>query len=289
MIFSAGILYTFNQTKIYQAEGMLEVLDSRPVKSLSLEDLLVEEPIPESGGKKQESLEEEELAAEAEDLNTAFQVLSSRSILMGVEQRIRGESRERFMAPYVDAINISGPLSPMEILDANRTVEKESLSKIFRVRYVHPDPVIAAEVANLFMKEFIDYYLKLEIDGYMKMVEDLRIRIEQTDDQIQEKVDQLNRLLADKDGNANAIQIMSAEKDTLIDFRTTLYTAFNESKLRVNMANPRARIVDAAFPPYEDQPFKPDIRKNLSYAFGLGLLLALLPHLWVAIVSKGRI
>lgn len=284
LIFSGGILYTFNQTKIYLADGTLEVHDARPVKSLSLEDLFNKETVPEAAIETVEKLKAQVIGSE-EDLNTAFLVLGSRQILMGVEQRIRGEARQRFMAPYVEALTLSGPLTPMEILEANRTTEIVGSSHIFRVRYTHPDPIIAAEVANLFMKEFIDYYLKHEIDEYMKMTEDLRLRVDQMDKYIEEKTKELNALLSDKNKNEDIIQINAAEKEALIDFRTKLYAAFNEAKTRVNLANPRARIIDHAIPPPDREPYQPDIRKNLSYAFFLGLFFAVLPHVF-AIVRR---
>ena len=53
------------------------------------------------------------------------------------------------------------------------------------VAYSHPDPIIAAEVAN-FANEFIDYNLKLNIDASMKAVEDLRIRADQQKDRVEE-------------------------------------------------------------------------------------------------------
>lgn len=279
IIFSGGVLYTFNQTKVYRAEGVLEVLDPRPVTSLSLEDLLSKEPPKGFEAQTLQSIEEQ-LVTEAEDLNTVFEILGSSQIMMGVEQRIRGETRERFMAPYLDALAMAGPLSPMEILEANRSLERVRLSKIFKVRYIHPDPEIAAEITNLFMKELIDYYLKLEIDGYMRMVEDLRVRLSQIDEQIDESARVLATQKSDEQLNEAQVRILNDELEALYEFRRKLYTASQEAKVRVNLANPRARIVDPAHPPYADRPYKPDVAKNLSYAFSAALFFAALPNFW---------
>ena len=53
------------------------------------------------------------------------------------------------------------------------------------VAYSHPDPAIAAEVANLFAKEFIDYNLRLNIESSMKAVDDLRDRATQQKDLVE--------------------------------------------------------------------------------------------------------
>lgn len=283
VIFSGGLLYTFNQTKVYQAEGMLVVQDARPVMSLSVEDVL-----PKDTASDQESAQNLG-AGDVEDLNTAFQVLGSNQILKGVEQRLQDEIRERFMAPYVDSLHLSGPLAPIEILGANRTTVMVKQSKIFKVRYKHPDPIIAAEVSNLFMKEFIDYYLKEEIDGYMKMVEDLRIRIKMTDERIEEHTEQISLLVKDGGSSETKLRLLTDERDVMIDFRSKLYKAFTESKTHVMLANPRARIVDAAYPPHPNQPHSPNVLKNLSYAFSAGLFFAAIPHFWVIFRRRSNI
>jgi uncharacterized protein involved in exopolysaccharide biosynthesis len=282
VIFSGGVLYTFNQTKVYRADGMLEVFDPRPIKSLSLEDLLINEApkgAPSLGELKQLS------EAEQEDLNTTFLVLESRMILTGIDQRLQGEMRARFMAPYVDALHFTGPLSPVEVLEANSSFEQVPKSSIFRVYYIHPDPVIAAKVTNFFMQEFIDYYLKSEITGYMKMTEDLRIRLDMTDQTISE----MSAVLKEANTPGEEAYRQESELEVLQAFRDQLYAAFLESKTRINLANPRAIIVDSALPPYANNPHKPDISKNLSYAFSLGLFLAALPHVWSAFSKRSGI
>ena len=76
--------------------------------------------------------------------------------------------RQRFMAPYTDVLSLSGPLTPTEVLSRNRKVIPRRMSLMINIAYSHPDPIVAAEVANLFAKEYIDYNLKLNIDLTMK-------------------------------------------------------------------------------------------------------------------------
>ena len=143
----------------------------------------------------------------AEDLNTQISVLESASIIKGVEQRLQDEMRVRFMAPYTDALSLSGPLSPVEVLGRNRKIVPRRMSLMVNIVYSHPDPIIAAEVANLFAKEYIDYNLKLNIDGSMKAVEDLRIRADQQKDRVEE----LDLKLAEYREDNNAVSLDSQE------------------------------------------------------------------------------
>ncbi|MDQ8193052.1 polysaccharide biosynthesis tyrosine autokinase [Coraliomargarita sp. SDUM461004] len=189
IIFSGSILYTFNKTKVYTAVAQVQLFrDDASALGQGVE------------------MEQNQIHS-AEDLNTQISVLESSSIIKGVEQRLQDEMRERFMAPYTDALSLSGPLTPLEILGRNRKVIPRRMSLMISVAYSHPDPIVAAEVANLFAKEFIDYNLKLNIDGSMKAVEDLRIRA----DQQKERVEELELKLAEYRERNNAVSLQSDE------------------------------------------------------------------------------
>ncbi|MFW5874523.1 MAG: hypothetical protein ACOCVJ_03895 [Verrucomicrobiota bacterium] len=69
------------------------------------------------------------------------------------------------MAPYVSAAELHGPPTPTELLLRNRNAERVRLSRVVRVGFQHPDPMIAARVANLFMEEYIAL---LYDTGYLK-------------------------------------------------------------------------------------------------------------------------
>ena len=100
-----------------------------------------------------------------------------------------------------------GPLSPVELLGKHRKVMPQRMSLMIGVAYTHPDPVIAARVANLFADEFINYNLTLNIDGSMKAVEDLRIRA----DQQKERVEELELKLAEYREENNAVSLDATE------------------------------------------------------------------------------
>lgn len=189
IIFSGSILYTFNKTKVYTAVAQVQLFrDDSSALGQTVE------------------MEQNQIRT-AEDLNTQISLLESSTIIKGVEQRLQDEMRQRFMAPYTDTLSLSGPLTPLEILGRNRKVVPRRMSLMINVAYSHPDPVVAAEVANLFAKEYIDYNLKLNIDASMKAVEDLRIRAEQQ----KERVEELDLKLAEYREQNNAVSLDSQE------------------------------------------------------------------------------
>ena len=188
IIFSGSILYTFNKTKVYTAVAMVQLLRDDPSAMASAE------------------MEMNQIRG-AEDLNTQISVLRSGAIVLGVERRLQDDERERFMAPYADALSFTGPLTPTQMLAQNRKIMPQRGTLMIGVGYNHPDPVIAARVANLFADEFINYNLTLNIDGSMKAVEDLRIRA----DQQKERVEELELKMAEYREDNNAVSLESQE------------------------------------------------------------------------------
>ena len=192
IIFSGSILYTFNKTKVYTAVSQVQ---------------LFRDDASALGAFGQGAEMEQNQILSAEDLNTQISVMESLSIIKGVEQRLQDELRLRFMAPYEDTLSFSGPLTPLEILARNRKIIPRRMSLMINFAFSHPDPIVAAEVSNLFAKEFIDYNLKLNIDGSMKAVEDLRIRADQQKDRVEE----LELKLAEYREQNNAVSLQSDE------------------------------------------------------------------------------
>ena len=192
IIFSGSILYTFNKTKVYTAVSQVQ---------------LFRDDASALGAMGQATEMEQNQILSAEDLNTQISVMESLSIIQGVEQRLQDELRLRFMAPYAGALSLSGPLTPLEILAKNRKIIPRRMSLMVNFAFSHPDPIVAAEVSNLFAKEFIDYNLKLNIDGSMKAVEDLRIRADQQKDRVEE----LELKLAEYREQNNAVSLQSDE------------------------------------------------------------------------------
>jgi len=219
IIFSGSVLYTFNKTRVYTAAAAVE--------------LLRDDPSAFSSGSEVEPNQ----IRSAEDLNTQISKMQSSAIVIGVEQRLQDEERERFMAPYAGALSLSGPLTPTEILARNRKIIPQRMSLMVNVAYTHPDPNMAARVANLFAEEYINYMLTQNIDASMKAVEDLRIRAEQQKDRVEE----LEMELAEYREEKNAISLDAQENiakeqlASLNQLKTTAKNNFDQLETKWNL------------------------------------------------------
>lgn len=219
IIFLGSILYTFNKTKLYTASATLELLRDDP-------------SVMASSG----NLEFNEIRT-AEDLNTHISKLESVSIIQGVEKRLQEDEITKLMAPYKGAFSFSGPLSPLEILAKNRKIIPRRMSLMVSISFTHPNPDIAARIANLFGDEYINSMLTQNIDASMKAVEDLRIRAEQKKDRVEElelklaEYRELKKAVSlDKQENIAAEELAS-----LNQIKTSAKMALDQSQTRWNL------------------------------------------------------
>jgi capsular exopolysaccharide synthesis family protein len=172
IVFSSVLVYTFSQTKIYQAGASVQIFRSDPTVLKNVEQVV------------------DNTVRGTEDLNTVVEVLSSGSIIQKVAERITGNDMVQFMAPY-EKRRGSDPVTPIEVLGENRKIAPKRLSLVINVVYRHPDRQIAARVANLFVDEFIAYNARVRIDESMKAVEELKIRAEQQERTVKELANEL--------------------------------------------------------------------------------------------------
>lgn len=174
VVFLAFALYTFNAPKVYRAGATVEILRVKD-RVVQFEDVVRQE------------------VANAEDFNTQLKVLESITIVQAVDQRITGNERSQFLAPYERGIDASlrGTRSVGEILFGNRTVAPARLSLVVNILYSHPDPEIAARVANYFAEEYIDFNRNQQIEGSLRAVDDLRNQAEQQAIKIAEMEDRI--------------------------------------------------------------------------------------------------
>ncbi|MGJ8638568.1 MAG: hypothetical protein ACSHYA_04170 [Opitutaceae bacterium] len=91
-------------------------------------------------------------------------------------------------ASFLDSYDITeiNQDSIVQILSQYRKIEQNSDGSQIYVNYSHPKPMIAAYISNLFAQAFIDFDSKLRVDGTLKAVEDLRVRIDEQKKLIQE-------------------------------------------------------------------------------------------------------
>ena len=216
IIFLGSILYTFNKTKLYTAYATIELLRDDP-------------SVMATAG----NLEFNEIRT-AEDLNTHISKLESIAIIQGVEKRLQEEEIAKLMAPYKGAFSFSGPLSSLEILVKNRKIIPRRMSLMVNISFTHPNPLIAARIANLIGDEYINSMLTQNIDASMKAVEDLRIRAEQKKNRVEELELKLaeyrelkNAVSLDKQENIAAEQLAS-----LNQIKTSSKMALDTSQTR---------------------------------------------------------
>src|SRR5690606_20604936 len=134
LIVTAVAIYTFNTTKIYTAIASLEARRSS------------------AGGAN----------ASREEINTQLGILESNRIIQQVSERLRDRDLKEFLAPY------EGVLSPAGILAQNRLITPRRSSYLINVSYSHPNPEIAALIANMFVDEYINYNISQQIDANLK-------------------------------------------------------------------------------------------------------------------------
>ena len=156
VVFASTLVYTFTATPIFKATAMIEVFRRNPMVM-----------------QVQEVMDSE--VRSIEDLNTQVNILKSGSIIDRVADRLTGEEKQRFLAPYVrqgsPAPRITG------ILALNREIAPERSSYIIDINYFHPDREIAAKVANLFADEYIAYSAHMMVDESLRAVEELDQRV----------------------------------------------------------------------------------------------------------------
>lgn len=219
IIFLGSILYTFNKTKLYTAYATIELLRDDPTVMNSASNL-----------------EQNEIRT-AEDLNTHISKLESVSIIQGVEKRFQEDELAQFMAPYKGAFSFSGPLTAFEILSMNRKIIPRRMSLMVNITYTHPNPIMAAKIANLFGDEYINTMLSQNIDASMKAVEDLRKRAEQK----KNRVEELELKLAEYRELKNAVSldkqenIAAEELASLNQIKTSAKMTLDQAEIRWNL------------------------------------------------------
>jgi capsular exopolysaccharide synthesis family protein len=169
VVFLGFALYTFNAPKVYRAVASVEILRQKD-QVFQIEDVVRQEVV------------------NAEDFNTQIKILESLNIVQAVDDRIKGNMRNRFISPYEKGLDatLRGIRSVGEILFENRTIAPVRLSLVVNILYSHPDKEIAAIVANYFAEEYIDFNRNKQIEGSLRAVDDLRSQADQQLAKIQE-------------------------------------------------------------------------------------------------------
>ncbi|AHF89392.1 sugar tyrosine-protein kinase [Opitutaceae bacterium TAV5] len=169
VIFSSALVYTFSQTKIFSASATVQIMRRTAVT------LPTQNPIDNN-------------VLSTEDMNTMVKIFESPTIIQKVSERITGDELRRFMQPYEKG-RFGDPLTPLEVLGQNRSIIPFRMSLLVAIEYRHPDRLIAAKVANLFLEEFVQFNTRQRVDETFGILEDLKLRAESQ----KKKVEDLNR------------------------------------------------------------------------------------------------
>ena len=220
VIFSSALVYTLSQTKIYQSTATVQILRSDP-KVMQVQQVVDND------------------IRGAEDLNTQLKVMESATIIQKVAERITGEDRAAFLAPYERASADTAFVA--ETLAKNRKVQLQRLTLIITVAYDHPDRFVAAKVANLFADEYLGHNTRLRADDSARAFDDLK----NTAEDQRKKVDQLQRRLQEYKEKNNQVSL-DQRKDIVSDTLKSLNGEVNRTanvltsaELRLNQVTER--------------------------------------------------
>lgn len=233
VVFSSALVYTLSQTKIYESTATVQIFRRDPTV------LQVQAVMDNS-------------ISGAEDLNTQVRLIESGSIIQAVADRLTGDELRQFLAPYQKGTE-NDPVTPHAILLANRTVAPQRLSLIIAVQYTHPDRLMAAKVANLFVNEFITYNNRVRIDEAMKAVDDLKLRADQQQKKVEEMALEL-QVFRERNNMVSLDQrrdIVTEKLKALNAQVTVASTALQATEVRWNqLQDVRARGEDLAELPF---------------------------------------
>jgi capsular exopolysaccharide synthesis family protein len=165
-VFLASLIYTLTATKVYTSAATIEILARDPVVMKVME------------------VRSSDLRG-PEDLNTEVKVLESSSLVQKIAERLTPAEIKALTAPYEK--DSSGESAvPESIIMKNRKIIPARMTRVIQVVFTHPDPEMAARIANLFVEEFINYNVRWRVDESMRAVEDLKIRADQQSKKVQE-------------------------------------------------------------------------------------------------------
>lgn len=209
----ASTTYTFLSTPIYGGTVSIQVLKHGP-------QILRGADVVESS------------VTTDTDFNTQIKVLESIAIIQNVAARLTPEEQKLLTDPYKSR---SGePPSAVGIIYENRKIMPQRLSLITIIQFQHPNPRIAARVANLLASEYIAYNSRVRIEESLKAVDDLKDRA----DQQRKRVDEIANALQSFRQRGNLISLMQS-KDIVTEKLKALNMLTTQTNSRLKEAEVR--------------------------------------------------
>jgi len=174
--------YTFLATPIYQSEAMVQVL-RRGSQVLRVD--VVDSNITSDT-----------------DFNTQIKLLESVAMVQSVVNRLSPDELKALTAPYPK--HNGEPPSPIEVIYDNRKIITQRLTLMLAINFRHPDPKLAAKIANLYAEEYIAYNSRIRVEESMKAVDELKDRA----DQQRKRVDEIANALQAFRERGNLISLL---------------------------------------------------------------------------------
>jgi len=221
LVFGGVAYYTFTQTKEYTSGVRVRILrsDSGPIAG----DV---------------GIDENDRIANLEDFNTQIQIMESNSIINAVDERLKGDERELFLAPFQGKDSeLQGPLFTQNILFQNRVIKPQRASLVADITFTHPNPEIAAAVANYFAEEYRKYNINLNLEEARKSVADLKRKSEEQRKKVRsielqaaEYKEKYATVSVDEGENIAAQQLQQLNQILILD-----RNHFNELKTKIDL------------------------------------------------------
>ncbi len=209
----AAALYTFRSTPIYSGVVTVQVL-KHGTQVLRGADVV-----------------ESSITSDV-DFNTQIKVLDSLAIVQSVAARLTPDEAKSLTDPYKGR---SGDApSPTSIIYGGRKILPQRATLITSIQFRHPDPKMAARVANLIASEYIAYNSRLRIEESLKAVDDLKDRA----DQQRKRVDEIANALQSFRQRGNLISLMQS-KDIVTEKLKALNMMTTQTNARLKEAEVR--------------------------------------------------
>ncbi|MGF1484805.1 MAG: GumC family protein [Opitutales bacterium] len=174
IVFVGALLYHFQSPKIYQSSAQVRVLREAPKVT---------------GEMKGQEVEDSTIRS-LEDFTTEIRVLQSPDIISRVAARLDSEKTQRLIRPYENQLRLIEP-TPQIILAENVSIQQERNAWIINVAFEHTNRDFCAEIANIFVDEFIQYSLEREANVSHTAVDDLNLKVTQQNERKQNLEQQL--------------------------------------------------------------------------------------------------
>jgi succinoglycan biosynthesis transport protein ExoP len=206
-------LYTFLSTPVYSGVVTVQVLKNGP-QVLRGADVV-----------------ESSITSDV-DFNTQIKVLDSLAIAQSVAARLTPEEVKLLTDPFIGRSD-NAP-SPVSIIYKDRRILPQRATLITSIQFKHPNPRMAARIANLIASEYIAYNSRLRIEESLKAVDDLKDRA----DQQRKRVDELANALQAFRQRGNLISLMQS-KDIVTEKLKALNMMSTQTNARLKEAEVR--------------------------------------------------